>query len=48
MELDIIEKTLRPNYYKKQNNLKSKHIGISSKVFFALICRLDVFSINIG
>ncbi len=48
MELDIIEKSLRPDYYKHQNSLKTKYVGLSSKVFFSLVGRLDVNSINPG
>jgi hypothetical protein len=42
MELDIIEKTLRPNYHKNQSNLKYSHVGLSSQVYFSLVSRLDV------
>jgi hypothetical protein len=42
MELGLIEKHLRPGYFKKQQNLSKTYVGLSPQVYFALVPHLDV------
>lgn len=42
MELSLIEKHLRPDYYSKQTNKKSKYVGLSPQVYFQFLPHLDV------
>lgn len=41
MELNVIEKTLRPKYYNKQKNLTRKYIAISPETYFTWIYTVD-------
>ena len=43
MELAIIEKNLRPDYFNKQTKLQKTYVGLSPQVYFALTRYLDVF-----
>ncbi len=49
MELAIIEKNFRPDYYNKQIKLQKSFVGLSPQVYFALTRYIDVyFNNNIG
>ena len=48
MEIPIIEKFFRPEYYKQKINSKKNYVGLSPQVYFALTRYLDVYIFNIG
>ena len=41
MEIPIIEKTLRPDYYKQQLKLKDTYIGIGPQAYFSFLAQID-------
>jgi hypothetical protein len=47
MELSLIEKHLRPEYYCKQTNKTLKYVGLSPQVYFQLLPHLDVKIFNL-
>lgn len=44
MSFSLIESKVRPEYYKKQTNLKKKFTGISPATYFRFLLDLDVMS----
>jgi hypothetical protein len=48
MELAIIEKNFRPDYFNKQIKLQKSIVGLSPQVYFSLTRYLDVYIYNIG
>lgn len=42
MDFGLIEKHLRPNYYKSQVKKKMGYVGMSPQSYFQYIMRLDV------
>jgi hypothetical protein len=42
MDFAFIEKTLRPNYYKKQRSIKSKYVGLPPQTYFNFLSIVDV------
>jgi hypothetical protein len=44
MDFSLIEKHLRPSYYKKQNNSKMSYIGLSPQTYFHFLSYVDVIN----
>ena len=42
MDISLIEKHLRPGYYKKQNKMEMKYVGLSPQAFFQILPHIDV------
>lgn len=42
MDFGLIEKTLRPQYYNKQQSLKSKYVGLAPSTYFNFLAIVDV------
>ncbi len=42
MDFSLIEKHLRPQYYKKQANSTLNHVGLSPQAFFQILPHIDV------
>jgi hypothetical protein len=42
MDFYLVEKYLRPDYYKKQTKLKHSYVGLAPQVYFSFIAHIDV------
>jgi hypothetical protein len=47
MDLSVIEKHLRPSYYKKQTNKLNRYVGLAPQAYLAFLGHIDVIDILI-
>ncbi len=42
MDFSLVEKFMRPSYYKKQSGKQLNHIGLAPQAYFQFLARVDV------